>query len=425
MNLDSRLLSDLFRRYSPGTVTDYQRLYLTDSLVRRIIDLYPESAYSTGFIIRGPQGKIYERALNSLGTWETFKRASIWARLNGLAAILILTTGTRLDTPISGTVTGLAIYPLSGDTDLTKETVIIGTDEVHKSRLLLFTGSEVLTDFGYLKVSYRPVLDGVIEVIQEFRKIPAVALKLMRTSNQVSIGTAGLSASLRSDIMSRTTTAQQQILSRLDSINAGRDISEVILYDKDNETISNTALSLSGVGDLCDILENQLAMRTDYPKTILFNRNDVSNLGSGSNAQLVTRMEWATKLATWIDTHWTAHVEKLCDLLGRSLGLGSFDVHVPLSLILSPDEQATINKAQAETLRIIHGIYPMGSNEIREYAENNMTNLMLPELASLEQAVQPPTPDPPQMDALSDNLTFLANINSAVVDVVMEKIANG
>jgi len=157
-------------------------------------------------------------------------------------------------------------------------------------------GHKNLTDFGYLKVEYQSILDGIIDVLYDFRRIPSVAMKLLRTSNQVSIGTAGLSASLRNDILTKTNTAQQQLLSRLDSLNAGRDISEVLLYDKDNEAISNTSLSLAGVDSLYNILENQLAIRTDYPMTILFNRNDVNSLGNGSNAQLITRMDWASKL---------------------------------------------------------------------------------------------------------------------------------
>ena len=424
MNYDSKILSDLFRRYSVSVNNDYSRLYQTDALVRRIIDTYPDSAYSTGFEIRGPDSETYDNALDALGLWEVFRHASIWARLHGLCAVLMKTNGARLDTPINGTLIGLAIYPLSHDTELDGETIKIGTNDVHTSRLLLFKGQEVYSDLGYLKVSYRSVLDGLIEILHDFQRIGPVAMKLMRTSNQVSIGTAGLSASIRNDIMAKTNTAQQQIMSRLDSINAGRDVSEVILYDKDNEIIGNTPLSLSGIGDLYAILENQLALRSDYPKTVLFGRNDASNMGSGSVAQLVTRMEWATRLASWIDSNWTDHIEYICEYLRRTLNLSAFDIDVPLSLIISPDEQAVINKAQAETLIALSGIYPMGTKEIKQYVDDNFTNLSLPEIPDAPPVDQSPqAPDPNNPDPQMDSIDEFANINSAVVDDVMRRIA--
>jgi len=143
MNYDSKILSDLFRRYSVSVNNDYSRLYQTDALVRRIIDTYPDSAYSTGFEVKGPDSETYDSALDALGLWEVFRHASIWARLHGLCAVLMKTNGARLDTPINGTLIGLAIYPLSHDTEPDGETIRIGTNDVHTSRLLLFKGREV------------------------------------------------------------------------------------------------------------------------------------------------------------------------------------------------------------------------------------------------------------------------------------------
>ena len=409
MNYDSKVLSELFRSKASAN-PNYMALYQTDTLVRRIIDTYPDSAYTIGVTINGPP--FYQRALNSLGAWEIFRQASIWARLYGLSAVLMVTDSQRLDTPIAGNVVKLVAYNLPNNTDLSQQTIRLGIDDIHISRLLFFTGHKNLTDFGYLKVEYQSILDGIIDVLYDFRRIPSVAMKLLRTSNQVSIGTAGLSASLRNDILTKTNTAQQQLLSRLDSLNAGRDISEVLLYDKDNEAISNTSLSLAGVDSLYNILENQLAIRTDYPMTILFNRNDVNSLGNGSNAQLITRMDWASKLSTWIDNNWVEPLEKLCRVIGRSLALGSFDISVPMGLIISPDELAAINKTQAETLAIINQIYPMDSSGIQQYVEANFTNFTLP-------STTPPTPT---ADSLLDDLSRLANVNSAAVDTVMQRI---
>lgn len=416
MTQDSKVLSELFRSKA-SALPNYAALYQSDTLVRRIIDTYPECAYNTGFTIQGRSSTFYEQALNSLGTWEIFRQASIWARLYGLSAILMVTDNPRLNTPISGNVVKLVAYNLPNETDLSQPTIRLGVDDVHISRLLFFTGHKNLTDFGYLKVQYQSILDGIIDVLYDFRRIPSVAMKLLRTSNQVSIGTAGLSSSLRNDILTKTNTAQLQLISRLDSLNVGRDISEVLLYDKDNEAISNTALSLTGVDSLYTILENQLAIRTDYPKTVLFNRTDVNSLGSGSNAQLISRMEWATKVSSWIDNNWVEPLEKLCLQLGRSLGLSSFDITVPMGLVISPDELATIHKTQAETLAIINQLYPMDSSGIQQYVEANFTNFTLPSSS--------PAPSPTQTaDSLLDDLSRLSNINSAAVDSVMQRISD-
>jgi len=78
MNYDSKVLSELFRSKASAN-PNYMALYQTDTLVRRIIDTYPDSAYTIGVTINGPP--FYQRALNSLGAWEIFRQASIWARL--------------------------------------------------------------------------------------------------------------------------------------------------------------------------------------------------------------------------------------------------------------------------------------------------------------------------------------------------------
>jgi hypothetical protein len=138
-------------------------------------------------------------------------------------------------------------------------------------------------------------------------------------------------------------------------------------------------------------------------------------------------MEWATRLASWIDSNWTDHIEYVCEYLRRTLSLSAFEIDVPLSLIISPDEQAVINKAQAETLIALSGIYPMGPKEIKQYVDDNFTNLSLPEIPD-SPPVNPNTPDPnatsptdpsPQTDSIED----FANVNSAVVDDVMRRVA--
>lgn len=425
---DSTYLTTIFRSGSTTFITDYLTLYRHDNLVSTIIDTFPDSAYATGFKVLSDSDEFYNTALNNLRVWEVFRTAAKWSRLSGLSCVFIGASG-NIRQPLKPTdnIQLLKVYSLQADTDITQQFIKIGDDEIHVSRLLFFKGKEVLSDnSGEVKSQYCSVLDGVIDVLMKYREVPTLALKLIKTCNQVVLGTKGLSAGIRNDILTNSDIKRREILSRLESLNEGRNIQELMLIDLENENIDKTALNLSGVDKQVEILENQLAIRTGYPKHILFGDAQTNSLGSGQVAQLIQRMMWATEVSKWIDNNWTEPLEKITRQLQTSLGLQDFTIEIPLALVLSDQEIGEINKLQMEVLEKLIAVYPMQAEQIKEYIEQHFNNTILPSIrnVTLQNQVNPQNVTVPtnNQDSIIDDLNQLTVINTESVDDVMVKI---
>lgn len=426
---DSNYLTTIFRSSTTQQITDYATLYKYDNLVSTIIDTFPDTAYSTGFKIISDSEEYYSTILNNLRVWEQFKTASKWSRLHGLSCILMVASGD-ISKPLkeSQSIQQLKIYSLSPDIDITTQTIKIGTDDVHISRLIFFKGKEVLTDAsGEVKASYCSILDGLIDVLMKYREIPSLALKLIKTSNQVVLATKGLSAGIRNDILTGATVKRQEIQSRLNSLNEGRSLQELMLIDLENEQLDKTALNLSGVDRQVEVLENQLASRSGYPKHILFGDSQMSSLGSGQIAQLIQRMLWASQVSNWIDNNWTEGLEKITNQIKNSLELKNFEINIPLSLVLSEQEISEINKLQMEVLEKLLAVYPMEYQQIKEYIEQHFNSVNLPDITNNRPrnvTLQPETVTVPieKKDSITDDLNQLTVITTEVVDEVMTKI---
>ena len=435
---DSNFLLTIYRDGSNQQITDYHTLYKYDNLVSTLVDTFPDSAYSTGFQVISDSEEFYHEALNNLKVWETFRTASKWARLNGLCCVLIGTSG-RLDVPLKPTqnVQALKIYSLSTDTDIDTEFIKIGTEEIHRSRLLFFKGKELLSDStGEVKTTYTSILDGLIEVLMKYREIPSLALKLIKTCNQVVLATKGLSAGIRNDILTNSNVKRKEIQSRLTSLDEGRNINSMMLIDLENETLDKTSLNISGVEKQVEVLENQLAIRSGYPKHILFGDAQMSALGSGQIAQLIQRMLWASEVSKWIDNNWTEGIEKITRQLQTSLTLRDFEINIPLALVLSDQEVAEINQKQVEILEKILAFYPMEFDQIKEYIEQHFKLINLPDVSNvtlqlqkkrqqdqLNATAEPVTvPNEEVKDSIYEDMNQLTVVNSQDVDQVMEKI---
>ena len=432
MQTDSTYLTTIFRESSLRAVYSYKDLYQFDNLASLIIDTYPETAYSTGFKVVSESEEFYSTIMNNLGVWEVFKRASIWARLEGLSCVL-LGAGGEPSTPLLPTqpIELLKIYSIPVDTDITQELIRLNDKEYHKSRLLFFKGKEVLESFGgEVGVKYCSVLDGLIDVLTKYREIPKLAIQLIKTCNQVAIGTKGLSMGIRNDILTGTTAKKSEIQARLQSLNEGRSIQDLILFDLENEQLTNTSLNLSGVEKQVEILENQLACRSGYPKHILFGDAQTTSLGSGEVAQLVQRMMWATQVSKWIDNNWTKGLETICTQMMTSLNLAEFKIEIPLALVLSAQEIAEINKLNTEVLEKLLALYPMELEEIKIFIEQHFESISLPDPINVTLTRTQPQPVPSEpsaeevmKDSIIDDLNDLSNINQEEIDKTMFKIA--
>ena len=230
MNKDSNYLTKLFSQNFSVSQPSYGELYQYDNLVKKIVDLYPDTAYSTGFEIESDDTDFYKASLDKLQIWEKFRLASKWGRLYGLACLLLISKGD-LSEPLKSEIYDIKVYALDNQIINTNDdTVRIGDTFVHKSRLLYFTGYEtMLTNNGEIGLKGHSVLDGCIDCLTSYRKLNGSLAKLLESSNQLIIGTSGLSAGIRNDIITDTNTQRDSIMSRLNSIQTGRSLSSIIL----------------------------------------------------------------------------------------------------------------------------------------------------------------------------------------------------
>lgn len=420
INNDSNFLAKLFNQNFSVKQPNYSELYRFDGLVRKIIDLFPETAYATGFTIESPDSEYYKAATESLQVWEKFKIASKCARLYGLSCILIMSPG-KLDKPIVSGVQGLKVFALDNNVDISSEFVRIGDTDVHRSRLLFFGGVELLENNGEIVTKYASVLDGVIECITSYRTIHGSVAKLLQTSNQLVIGTAGLGAGIRSDILTGSNTQRDTILSRLNSIQSGRNLASIVMYDKDNEEITNVTNSLSDVDTLADTLMTVLAQHTDYPKNVLFGETTKAGIGSGQAAQLIERMIWAQKVSNWIENNWLDNIQSIMELLQNQNSLAPFEIKVPLALTMSELEKAQVLKEKALALSELSKTYPISPETVQNYLQNDIELL-----GSVKPTIEPNNnPDiNSAQDSIVSDLTKMSEISENDVDETMDRVAN-
>mgnify|MGYP001765887743 CR=1 FL=1 len=422
-------------RYNLSHQALFDHLYESDGLVRKIVNLYPESAYNTGFEIESDDKEIYEGILNNLGVYETFLVASKVARLKGLSCVFIgFQDGVNLTQPanLNAPIELLKAYNIQPNTDLTTETIYIGGTEIHKSRLLFFKGHESYLETIEIKTVYQSVITCIYSFLCQYRQLPKQLSRLIDKSNQVALGTWGLSNALRQDVVTKTTTNRDLIEARGEAINIGRSINSTILYDKEHEVFDNISLALGGIPELCHEIKEHLALALDYPVEVIFG-NSINSLGSGSVAQLVTRMLWATQLTQWIDNHWTRNLEYLVSSLESANNLREAKVKIPLALVLSPQEKAEINKNWSDILSAIYAVYPMQYKDVKEFMEVNFQEMFIPEEVPIKIEV-PIQSDPNNQteenidneindgSGIIDYLSDLLRINGETIDDIMEKL---
>lgn len=387
VNQDSYLSSvfepELFTWDSYSNDNYYGSLY-RDDLIKTIIDKYPNDAYNIGFTIESDSSEDYTDILNGFKTYEMFRRASKFARLYGLCCLFIMVEGdTKLDEPIRPTSrpVGLKLYRLYNYQDIDLEKIPIGSSLIHRSRLLFFTGKEVFIEVSQeVKMGYTSIIEGFIDEYNNYKPMSKTFNKLINTSNQVILGTKGLSAKLRADILNGTDLAKRELLERARAVNSGRSLHDIVVHDLENEAIGNVSLTLAGANEAFEKLEHLLAIRTGYPYHVIFGESVSSTLGSGTNAQLIYRMMYADRVTQWIDNNWTENIETLCNQLKIVYGLADFTISIPLGYVLSDDERATICETWSKTLSEILKSYPMDYDQIMLFINDNFPGITVEEI---------------------------------------------
>lgn len=422
----SSILSDFSQTTLPFSY-DKSRLdwLYRDGLAREIVNKYPESAYNAGVDITSDDRQNYLDFVRGLQIYEKFRDASIAARLYGLAVILIgANDGHPLVEPLAISTTTeiewLRIYNISEQTILNnRDTIYLLGDEVHKSRLLFFYGSRSFQNTVELNYHYDSVLASCGEVLVLYRSLSRFINALIKKGNQFTLGTEGLSSMLQQDLIRGTTTNREAIQARANALELGRNLLSTLVYDKTNESVENVSLSLTGLQEACDQLRIQLELSLDYPTGIIFDRQ-ISNMGSGQQAQLIQRMEWARALSNWIDNNWTRNLEYLIGILQQVYNLRDFQISVPLSMTYSALELVEINKGWSEILNSIQNYYPMTGDELKEFIENNFVDMFVPDRRDPRETVE--ESEISDEESIGSFLTRISNITQVDVDETCERI---
>lgn len=422
----SSILSDFSQTTLPFSY-DKSRLdwLYRDGLAKEIVNKYPESAYNAGIDLTSDDRQTYLDLVRALQIYEKFRDASIAARLYGLSVILIgANDGQSLVEPLALNSTTeiewLRIYNISEQTILNnRDTIYLLGDEVHKSRLLFFYGSRSFQNTVELNYQYDSVLASCGEVLVLYRSLSRFINALIKKGNQFTLGTEGLSSMLQQDLIRGTTTNREAIQARANALELGRNLLSTLVYDKSNESVENVSLSLTGLQEACDQLRIQLELSLDYPTGIIFDRQ-ISNMGSGQQAQLIQRMEWARALSNWIDNNWTRNIEYLIGILQQVYRLRDFQISVPLSMTYSALELVEINKGWSEILNSIQNYYPMTGDELKEFIENNFVNMFVPEREDPREPVE--ESEISDEESIGSFLTRISNITQVDVDETCERI---
>lgn len=424
----SSILSDFSQTTLPFSY-DKSRLdwLYRDGLAREIVNKYPENAYNAGVDITSDDRQNYLDLVRNLQIYEKFRDASIAARLYGIAVILIgANDGQLLVEPLAVNTTTeiewLRIYNISEQTILNnRDTIYLLGEEVHKSRLLFFYGSRSFQNTVELNYQYDSVLASCGEVLVLYRSLSRFINALIKKGNQFTLGTEGLSSMLQQDLIRGTTTNREAIQARANALELGRNLLSTLVYDKSNESVENVSLSLNGIQEACDQLRIQLELSLDYPTGIIFDRQ-ISNMGSGQQAQLIQRMEWARALSNWIDNNWTRNLEYLIGILQQVYNLRDFQINVPLSMTYSALELVEINKGWSEILNSIQNYYPMTGDELKEFIENNFVDMFVPERENPRETVE--ESEISDEESIGSFLTRISNITQVDVDETCERIGN-
>lgn len=399
-----------------------ESLYASNGLVQKIIDTYPLDAYNLGFKLIGASAERETEFLNQLGCYEVFKLASISARITGIAAVLIgyadnlpLEMPSRPNSPIRW----LKAYQIDDNEPDDNGTILLGESRCHISRLLLFYGRRTFKKGtkGNLIETGEPVLKGVEELLTMYIKNIPYLPALIRLSNQVSLGTKGLAAAIKKDVITKTDVARQEILLRLQSLNLGRDVSNILAYDLEGEEVTVTSLSLNGITELMTETELALSFHLNYPRSKLFDRGSSVGLTTSTNAQIINRLQWATSLTSWIDNNWTKPLESLI----KALGFTS-TIEIPLAIQLTEIEQAELDKLNIENLQKLRDSGVIDDQEFR----NIVTQLTQYALVDRVLENTPSVSSPERVDSvtLSEILNGFTNIGVEDIDTVMLEIGN-
>ena len=280
-------------------------LYQLDGVAAAIVDRLAEDALGSGWEVEGDADSLAGNELDRLNADAVLTEALCAARLDGSAALLVLTEDAGLlDQPLLPERLNRisALIPLSrgqlspGNVVYTdprspkfghpvyyrlqtrpgvEGTAEAATVDLHESRLIWFH-NDPKARLGNRSNAGFPgmaggALDGCREKLENYNYALALSLRIMRRKQQGVHKMSGLGEAL-------TAGQDAVVAARIAQADATRDLDNSVTVDADDD-FDVIDLGLSGIGEVVNVQRQALAAAAHYPSVVLFGE-EIKGLGS-------------------------------------------------------------------------------------------------------------------------------------------------
>jgi len=357
-------------------------LYESSWLARRVVDAPAADMLKTWPRIisdTSPEdlGKV-AKAIRKTNTKGVFLEGLTWGRLFGGAGALIVVKGHEheLDQPLDldnvplGGYQGLVtfdrwsgIQPSGEVCEDTERPLDVGLPEyytvtpqggsgfrVHASRIIRFCGPKMPEPENSVYSGWGiSVLAPVLQSMNSYENLSANALSLSFRANLIGMKEDGLSQLLSGASMNQKSA--EGFANRMAALNQSMSNQSLIIYGKDGE-LSNIQYSFSGLSDLIQMFQLQLAGAAEMPPSLLWGR---LYGGIGGDSGSGDEKQYEKSIATKAQVFVRPQLEKLLPVICMSeLGEVPDDMELdfPSIRVLDESEKAELAKAVVDTVTV-------------------------------------------------------------------------
>lgn len=410
-------------------------LYYGDSFIQKAVCLVVKEAYrswvrfdfskdselkSGDFLqylwrLKFGKGKIAAR--------EAFMQASVLARKDGDAFIIVgVADGQVLDQPVAEdnietiawlrVVSRYEMYPeplweTMQNQEYTSESIpqdalqptyyrLSGSGQrIHYSRILRFSGERVCDRKSISNTSYYhlSIIQSMYKAYSRWEEGLGYGAALLGDIETYTLGIQGMGKLLQQDAATNSTTGQQALLTRGQSLSMSRSVLKTLLYDLEGELPGSVARSYTGADGIMDRLERAWAASSGTPRWKLFEESGSGGLASSVSSAQILRFTWADIASTWAFENWKDPLDQLSYLVflakdSPSKGKipdewGEDSAKFPNNISMSKQEQMELESIAANRAKVLTDMGAVSALEIRGAYESGefSTNItLLPEV---------------------------------------------
>ena len=302
----SALIGDRKRRTGAGYV-DHAMMYAKGGIAARVVDLPADTAMSRGIEIDGDADNLVGNELKRLDLIGNMSDGLRWSRLDGGAALLVLTEDGSLSEPLPDVInkiTEIRVIELNqltvapggyyndpwqsnyGQPELYQITPSGGSGPsnvnffyCHESRLLPVYGDplpERLRSTQSVPWAGRPAVIEAFESIRRYQRGLSLSVEVLKRKQQAVHKMAGLMKMLQ------TPNGEQQVRKRVDLVDEVRSLMNGVAVDSEDD-YQVYDLNVSGIKELIEEFKMAISGDTGVPVPLLFSRNSAGLSSTGES----------------------------------------------------------------------------------------------------------------------------------------------